>query len=102
MLPAQRTSSRQADPAVEPRLDPYRPLSSRLRGLIVLLTLATVVLIAVLMLQPHRRLMAAKAARAQAAALAACPVGQASAAPGCPGGRMEVMVLPATRASGGR
>lgn len=86
-------------PAVEPQLDAYRPISPRLRGVIVLLTLATVLVIAVLMLQPHRRLTAAKAARAEAARLAACPPGAASAAPGCPGGRMEVLVLPAPAAA---
>lgn len=58
------------------------------------LTLATVVLIAVLMLQPSRELAAAKARRAAAAALAACPPGAASVAPGCPGGTMAVKVLP--------
>ena len=96
------SSSRPTKPAVEPRLDAFRPVSARLKGLIVLLTLATVVLIAVVMLQPHRRLMAAKAARAEATARAACPPGQASAAPGCPGGRMDVMVLPPARGSEGR
>lgn len=82
-------------PEVEPQLDAYRPITPRLKGLIVLLTLATVLVIAVLMLQPHRRLTAAKAARAEAARIAVCPPGAASAAPGCPGGRMEVLVLPA-------
>lgn len=86
--------SSRGQPEVEPQLDPYRPITPRLRGLIVLLTLATVVVIAVAMLQPHKRLLAAKAARAEAARLAACPIGAASAAPGCPGSRMEVLVLP--------
>jgi hypothetical protein len=85
-------------PEVEPQLDAYRPIPRRLKGVIVLLTLATVLVIAVLMLQPHRRLTAAKAARAEAARIAACPPGAASAAPGCPGGRMEVLVLPAPAA----
>jgi hypothetical protein len=86
-------------PAVEPQLPPYRPVSSRLRRWIVLLTLLTVVAIAVLMLRPQMRLAAAKAARADAAALAACPPDAASAAPGCPGSRMPVLMLPATPAA---
>ena len=88
-------------PEAEPQLDAYRPITPRLHGVIVLLTLATVLVIAVLMLQPHRRLTAAKAARAEAARIAACPPGAASAAPGCPGSRMEVLVLP-TPATGPR
>lgn len=86
------------DAEAGPTLDPYRPLTRRRVALVVLLTLATVTAIAVAMLQPHRRLVAAKAARAEAAARTACPPGVASAAPGCPGGRMEVMVLPPTPA----
>ena len=81
-------------PVIEPVLDAYRPVSASAKRLILLLTLGTVVGLAVLMLQPHRRLMAAKLARAEAAVLAACPPGAASAAPGCPGGRMVVTVQP--------
>ncbi len=81
-------------PTVEPQLPPYRPVSSRLRGWIVVLTLVTAVGLAALMLRPQLRLLAAKAARADAAALAACPPGAANPAPGCPGSRMEVLVLP--------
>ena len=80
---------------IEPQLAPYRPISPRLRRWIGLLALATVVGLPWLMIQPHLKLRAAKAARAEAAALAACPPGAASAAPGCPGARMPVMVLPA-------
>jgi hypothetical protein len=83
-----------ARPAVEPKLRPYRPVSPRLKGVIVVLTLATVAGLAALMLQPNRQLVAAKAARAEAAALAACPGGAASATPGCPGGTMELLVVP--------
>ena len=79
----------------EPRLQPYRPVARSRLLLIVALTVATVVLIAVEMLKPHRQLMNAKAARADAAHLAACPTGAASAAPGCPGSRLQVLVLPA-------
>lgn len=61
----------------------------------MLLALATVLGVPWLMIQPHLKLRAAKAARAAAAARAACPQDGASAAPGCPGGRMPVMVLPA-------
>lgn len=82
-------------PAVEPVLPPYRPVRGRLRAWIVGLTLVTVVGIAVLMVQPHLQLRAAKAARAEAAARSACPGDAASAAPGCPGSTMPVMVLPA-------
>lgn len=82
-------------PAVEPQLAPYRPISPRLRRWIVVLTLVTALGLALLLLQPQLRLLAAKAARADAAALAACPPGQASAAPGCPGSPMPVRVLPA-------
>ena len=82
-------------PGIEPRLAPYRPISAGLRRWIVLLALVTVVGVPWLMIQPHLKLRAAKAARAQAAALAACPPGAASAAPGCPGSRMPVIVLPA-------
>lgn len=89
-------------PAVEPQLPPYRPVSSRLRSWIVLLTLLTVLAIAALMLRPQLRLLAAKADRAEkaekaadAAALAACPPDAVNAAPGCPGSRMPVLMLPA-------
>ena len=82
-------------PAVEPRVPPYRPISPALRRWIVLLALVTVVGVPWLMIQPHLKLRAAKAARAEAAARAACPPDAASAAPGCPGARMPVMVLPA-------
>jgi hypothetical protein len=81
-------------PAVEPKLPPYRPLSNRLRGWIILLTLVTVLGLAALLLRPQWRLLAAKAARADAAALAACPPDATRAAPGCPGSRMPVLVLP--------
>ena len=80
---------------IEPRVLPYRPISPRLRRWIVLLALATVVGLPWLMIQPHLKLRAAKAARAEAAALAACPPDATSAAPGCPGARMPVMLLPA-------
>ncbi len=82
-------------PLPAPRLPPYRPTSRAQRWLIVLLTVVTVAGLAALMLRPHQRLMGAKATRAEAARTAACPSDQASAAPGCPGGRMQVMVLPA-------
>ena len=82
-------------PAVEPQLPPYRPVSRRLRGWIVLMTLITVVAIAALMLRPQLRLLAAKAARADAAALAACPPQAANPAAGCPGSRMPVTMRPA-------
>ena len=80
--------------APEPRVQPYRPITRSRLLLIVALTVATVVLIAVEMLKPHMQLMNAKAARADAAHLAACPPGAASAAPGCPGGLLPVRVLP--------
>ena len=83
-------------PAPALALPPYRPTTLRHLLLIVLLTLATVLGIALAMLQPHKQLMAAKASRDKAAALAACPPAAVSAAPGCPGSRMEVWVLPAT------
>ena len=82
-------------PVIEPRLAPYRPISARLRRWIVVLALATVVGVPWLMIQPHLQLRAAKAARTEAAALAACPPGAASAAQGCPGSRMPVFMLPA-------
>jgi hypothetical protein len=88
-----------AKPAVEPQLPPYRPVSQRLKGLIVLLTLGTVVGLAALMLEPHRLLMGAKATRADAAARAACPPDAASAAPGCPGSTMPVLVMPVAPAA---
>ena len=84
-----------AAPPPQPRIPPYRPISRSHVLLIVALTLATVVLIAVEMLKPHMQLMNAKAARADAALLAACPPGAASAAAGCPGSRLPVLVLPA-------
>ena len=86
-------------PVVEPNLPPYRPVSNRLRGWIVVLTLVTVGALAALMLRPQWRLLAAKAARADAAALAACPPDATRAAPGCPGSRMPVLVLPAAPAA---
>ena len=79
---------------IEPRVAPYRPISPALRRWIVLLALATVVGLPWLMIQPHLKLRDAKATRAKAAALAACPPDAASAAAGCPGSRMPVMVLP--------
>jgi len=78
--------------------DAYRPLTRRRRLLLVALAVATVVTIGSLMLRPHQQLMGAKAARADAKRAADCPPGAASAAPGCPGGRMDVLVLPATPA----
>lgn len=78
-----------------PQLPPFRPLSGRHHLLIAALTLATVVLIAAQMLRPSRDLAVAKATRAEAARLLACPPGAASAAAGCPGSTMPVMVLPA-------
>jgi hypothetical protein len=79
----------------EPVLPPYRPVSRRRRWLIALLSLASVWVIAVEMLDPHRQLMNAKAKRADAAAMLACPSGAAMPAPGCPGSKMDVQVLPA-------
>lgn len=76
-----------------PQLPPFRPLSGRHHLLIAALTLATVVLIAVQMLRPSRDLAVAKASRADAARLLACPPGAASAAAGCPGATMPVMLL---------
>ena len=93
--PPQPTGAATPAPAVEPRIQPYRPITRSRLLLIVALTVATVVLIAVEMLKPHMQLMNAKAARADAAHLAACPPGAASAAPGCPGSRLPVLVLPA-------
>ncbi len=82
-------------PETQPRLAPYRPVSPALRRWILLLVLVTVVGLPWLMIQPHLKLRAAKAARAEAAARAACPPDAASAAPGCPGSPMPVMMLPA-------
>ena len=82
------------DPLALP-LRPYRPTSGRQRLWIVVLTLVTVIGIALIMLRPQARLSAAKLARAEAARLAACPPGAASAMPGCPGSDMPVLMLPA-------
>ena len=79
--------------------DAYRPATRRRQLLLAALAVATVVAIASLMLRPHQQLMGAKAARADAARELACPPGAASATPGCPGGRMEVMMLPAAPAA---
>lgn len=79
--------------------DAYRPTTRRRQLLLAVLAVATVVMIAVQMLRPHQQLMGAKAARADAARAQACPPGAASATPGCPGGRMDVVVLPAAPAS---
>ena len=87
----------QTPAAVSPpelRLAPYRPITRQRRVLIVLLTLATVTVLAVEMLRPHMQLMNAKAAQAEAAARAACPPGAASVAAGCPGSPMPLMMLP--------
>jgi hypothetical protein len=86
----------------ELQLPPYRPITRRRRWLIVALTLTTVGLIGVEMLKPHMQLMNAKAARADAAALAACPPGAASIAAGCPGSAMPVLMLPVDQAHTGR
>ena len=75
--------------------DPYRPTTRRRQLLLAALAVATVVTIAALMLRPHQRLMGAKAARADAERLAACPPGAASAASGCPGSLQPVWVVPA-------
>jgi hypothetical protein len=91
-----------APPVPELQLPPYRPITRRRRWLIVLLTLATVALIGVEMLKPHMQLMNAKAARADAAKLAACPPGAASVAAGCPGSTMPVLMLPVDQAHTGR
>ncbi len=74
--------------------DPYRPGNLRRRVLLALLAVAMVAAIAALMLRPHQQLMGAKSARADAKRAVDCPPGAASAAPGCPGGAMPVMVLP--------
>ena len=79
--------------------DAYRPTTRRRQLLLAVLAVATVVMIAVQMLRPHQQLMGAKAARADAARAQACPPGAASATPDCPGGRMDVVVLPAAPAS---
>ena len=79
--------------------DAYRPTTRLRQLLLAVLAVATVVVIAVQMLRPHQQLMGAKAARADAARAQACPPGAASVAPGCPGGRMDVMVLPAAPAA---
>lgn len=79
--------------------DAYRPTTRRRQLLLAVLAVATVVMIAVQMLRPHQQLMGAKAARADAARAQACPPGAASATPGCPGGRMDVVVLPAAPAA---
>ncbi|MDH4390786.1 MAG: hypothetical protein QE285_05105 [Aquabacterium sp.] len=79
--------------------DAFRPTTRRRQLLLAVLAVATVSVIAALMLRPHQQLMGAKAARADAARALACPSGAASATPGCPGGRMDVMVLPAVPAS---
>ena len=80
-------------PGVAPQLPPYRPVTPSRKLVIVALTLATVIGLALLMLEPNRLLTAAKAARAEAAALVACPPGAASAAPGCPGSMLPVLIL---------
>lgn len=74
--------------------DAFRPTTWRRQLLLAVLAVATVLGITTLMLQPHQQLVAAKAARADAARELACPTGAASATPGCPGGRMDVLVLP--------
>lgn len=79
--------------------DAFRPTTRRRQLLLAALAVATVVAIAALMLRPHQQLLGAKAARADAARQVACPPGAASATPGCPGGRMDVMVLPAVPAT---
>ena len=89
------SASLPADPAIAPRVAPYRPISPALRRWIVLLALATVLGLPWLMIQPHLKLRAAKAARAEAAARTACPPDAASAAPGCPGAALSVRLLPA-------
>ena len=96
-MPDHRQATKPGPPATDiaPQLAPYRPISRALRRWILLLTLASVVGLPWLMIQPHLKLRAAKAARAEAAGHAACPPGAASAAPGCPGARMPVTLLPA-------
>ena len=79
--------------------DAFRPTNRRRQLLLAALAVATVVFIATVMLRPHQQLMGAKSARADAARTEACPPGAASATPGCPGGRMDVMVLPAAPAA---
>ncbi len=79
--------------------DAFRPTNRRRQLLLAALAVATVVFIAAMMLRPHQKLMGAKAARADAAREVACPPGAASATPGCPGGRMDVLVLPAAPAA---
>ncbi len=87
------------DAPVGRKPDAFRPTTRRRQLLLAALAVATVVTIAVQMLRPHQQLMGAKAARADAARELACPPGAASATPGCPGGRMDVMVLPAVPAA---
>lgn len=79
--------------------DAFRPTSGRRRLLLAALAVVTVLVITTLMLRPHQQLVAAKAARADAARELACPSGAASATPGCPGGRMDVLVLPVVPAA---
>jgi hypothetical protein len=88
-----RVEPKAAPPGIEPTLPPYQPITPRRKRLIVALTLATVTGLFALMLEPHRLLMAAKAARAEAAAKAACPPDAASVAPGCPGSLQPVLIL---------
>lgn len=104
-MPTRRTPQATAQPAADadagpgPKVDAFRPLTRRRRLLVGVLTVVTVVVGTVLMFRPHQRLMGAKAARAEADRLAACPPGAASAAAGCPGSLLPVVVVPPGQAA---
>ena len=88
--PRAATADASRQPA--PALPPWRPTTRRHKLLLVALTLATVLGLAYVLQRPHQRLVAAKAARQDAA----CQADAASRPAGCPGAPMPVMVLPVT------
>lgn len=92
-----------ADDAPRPELPPWQPVTRRARLLLLALALLAALVVTVLMAGPKLALMAARAARGEPPTLSGanvdsvqlrCPPHAASIAAGCPGGPMNIVVVP--------
>lgn len=102
------TAAPSTGPGPGPDLPAWKPVSSRERLLLIGLAVLVAVVIAVLMAGPKLALMAARAARGELPSITGlgtdtqrlrCPEHAASIAPGCPGSKMNIVVVPARPAT---
>lgn len=100
--PAHPAGAPPPQPPPVPDVGPWLPYSKRFRGVLWLMAVATAALILLTMLQPQFRLWAAQAARGERslwfkkdpqAAVKADPCARAASTPGCPGTRMDVLLI---------